>query len=187
MQLPSLDRLQETIILQQPLLQKVHAEINKAKARVHLEQQMRYPQLVLKAGVESDPGLQQWRIGVSVPLPIWNQRQGPIAEAQAHLQRIEAEATEIQLSVMRELQHAYNSYLIADKQVLVFETGLLKQAEKALQVAESAYRLGARGILDYLDAQRTYRSVRNDYINARFDRENALIDLERLNAEDFKR
>jgi len=187
MQLPSLDSLQETVMLQQPLLQKVHAEINKAQARVHLEQQMRYPQPVLKAGVESDPGLQQWRIGVSVPLPIWNQRQGPIAEAQAHLQHIEAEATEIQLSVLRELQHAYNSYLIADKQVNVFETGLLKQAEKALQVAESAYRLGARGILDYLDAQRTFRSVRNDYINARFDRENALIDLERLSAEDFKR
>jgi cobalt-zinc-cadmium efflux system outer membrane protein len=76
--------------------------------------------------------------------------------------------------------------LIADRQIKVFETGLLRQAEKALQVAESAYRLGARGILDYLDAQRTYRSVRNDYINARFDRENALIDLERLNAEGLK-
>lgn len=186
MRLPSLENLQETVLSRQPLLQQAQAEVEKARARVRLEQQMRYPQPVLKAGAERDPGLEQWRIGISLPLPLWNQRQGPIAEAQAALLRAEAEAAQLQLSVTRELQNAYNRYKIADGQVQVFETGLLQQAEKTLLVAEAAYRLGSRGILDYLDAQRTYRSVRNDYINARFDRENALIDLERLNAEELK-
>jgi cobalt-zinc-cadmium efflux system outer membrane protein len=55
-----------------------------------------------------------------------------------------------------------------------------------LKVAEAAYRLGERGILDYLDAQRVFRSVSNDYLNARFDRQSALIDLERLRALELK-
>ena len=55
-----------------------------------------------------------------------------------------------------------------------------------LKVAEAAYRLGERGILDYLDAQRTYRSVRNDYLNAQFDRQAAQIILDRLRATDLE-
>jgi len=62
----------------------------------------------------------------------------------------------------------------------------LKEAETVLKVAEAAYRLGERGIIDYLDAQRSYRSVRNDYLNARFDRQAALIDLDRLRATDLE-
>jgi len=95
-----------------------------------------------------------------------------------------ATARQIELSTLRELENAYNRFLIAQRQVETFETGLLKQAEAALKVAETAYRLGERGILDYLDAQRTFRGVRNDYINSRFDRQASLIDLERLQAFD---
>lgn len=181
--MPSLVSLQENVLSKQPLLHHARAEVEKARARVHYEEQMRYPQPVLKAGTDHDPGLNQWRIGISIPLPIWNQRQGPIAEALANLKKAEAQASQQELSLLRELQNAYNRYLISHKQVEIFESSLLKHAETTLSVAESAYKLGARGILDYLDAQRTYRNVRNDYINARFDLQNALIDLERLNAE----
>lgn len=183
--LPTLDRLRSAVLEHQPLLQHIRTEVQKAQAQLHLEQQQRYPRPTVKAGVESDPGLESWRVGISMPLPLWNQRQGPIAEAQAGLRQSEAEAMQQQLTLLRELEHAYNRYRIADRQVQIFETGLLKQAEKALQVAEATYRLGERGILDYLDAQRSYRSVRNDYINALFDRQNALIDLEKLNAEEI--
>jgi cobalt-zinc-cadmium efflux system outer membrane protein len=50
-------------------------------------------------------------------------------------------------------------------------------------VAEAAYRFGERGILDYLDAQRVYRSARNELIAARFERRAALIDIQTLNQE----
>jgi len=184
--LPDLDTLRKTVLDHQPLLHQARAEVQKARAQVNLQQQLRYPQPTLKAGVERDPGLEQWRVGITVPLPLWNQRQGPIAEAHAGLLQSEADAEQQELLVLRELENAYNRYLIADRQVQTFESGLLDQAKKALQVAEAGYRLGERGILDFLDAQRTYRSVHNDYLNAQFDRQDALIDLQRLNADDLQ-
>jgi cobalt-zinc-cadmium efflux system outer membrane protein len=184
--LPNLDSLRTMALDRQPMLQHVRAEVQKAEAQLNLEKQLRYPRPTLKAGVEQDPGLKQWRVGITLPLPLWNQRQGPIARAHADLRQSKAEALQQELKTLRELENAYNRYTIADRQVYTFENGLLQQAKKTLQVAEAAYRLGERGILDYLDAQRTYRSVRNDYLNARFDRQNALIDLERLIAEDIK-
>ncbi|QSA95853.1 TolC family protein [Methylococcus sp. EFPC2] len=184
--LPGLETLRETVLSTQPALHYARAEVEKAQAKLRLEEKLRYPQLTLRAGAERDPGLEQYRIGFSLPLPLWNQRQGPIGEAQADLKQSEAQASQQELTVLRELENAYNRYRIAHRQVETFESGLMKQAENALKVAEAAYRLGERGILDYLDAQRTYRSVRNDYLNARFDRQGALIDLERLTAADLK-
>lgn len=184
--LPSLESLREEVMNKQPVLQQFRAEIEKAEAKVKYEQNLRYPQPTLKAGAERDPGLEQWRVNIVVPLPLWNQRQGPIGEAAAELQQAEALATQQEFSVMRELENAYNRYRIAHRQVETFDAGLLREAETVLKVAESAYRLGERGIIDYLDAQRTYRTVRSDYMNARFDRQAALIDLDRLRATDLE-
>ncbi len=184
--LPSLESLRDEVLNKQPILQQFRAEIQKAEAKVKYEQNLRYPQPTLKAGAERDPGLEQWRLNIVVPLPLWNQRQGPIGEAAAELQQAEALATQQEFSVIRELENAYNRYRIAHRQVETFDAGLLREAETVLKVAESAYRLGERGIIDYLDAQRTYRTVRNDYLNARFDRQAALIDLDRLRATDLE-
>lgn len=183
--LPPLQSLRDQVLASQPAIAQTRAEVSKAEAKLKLEQDLRYPQPILKAGVERDPGLEQWRVGLAVPLPLWNQRQGPIGEARADLRQSEAAAAAQELTVLRELESAYNRFRIAHRQVETFEAGLMKQAESALKVAEAAYRLGERGILDYLDAQRTYRSVRNDFLNARFDRQAAWIDLQRLTASDF--
>ncbi|MDP1773750.1 MAG: TolC family protein [Methylobacter sp.] len=184
--LPTLENLREEVLNKQPILQQFRAEIEKAQAKVKYEKNLRYPQPTLKAGAERDPGLEQWRVNIVVPLPLWNQRQGPIGEAAAELQQAEALANQQEFSVIRELENAYNRYRIAHRQVETFDAGLLKEAETVLKVAESAYRLGERGIIDYLDAQRTYRTVRSDYMNARFDRQAALIDIDRLRATDLE-
>jgi cobalt-zinc-cadmium efflux system outer membrane protein len=184
--LPPLENLREEVLNKQPILQQYRAEIEKAQAKIKFEQNLRYPQPTLKAGAERDPGLEQWRVNIVVPLPIWNQRQGPIGEAEAELRQAQALADQQEFAVIRELENAYNRYRIAHRQVETYDAGLLKEAETVLKVAESAYRLGQRGIIDYLDAQRTYRTVRNDYLNARFDRQAALIDLDRLRATDLE-
>ena len=62
----------------------------------------------------------------------------------------------------------------------IFETGLMRDAETTLKVAEAAYRYGERGILDYLDAQRVFRSTNSDYLNARYELQFSLIEIERL-------
>ncbi|MBS3964044.1 MAG: TolC family protein [Methylomonas sp.] len=180
-----LDEMRSNVRDRQPLLQQIRAQVKKAQSQLELEQNLRFPVPTLKAGGERDPGLEQWRVSISVPLPIWHQRQGQIAEAEAELRRLQAEVNLQELKVVRELENAYNRYQIADRQVNTFEDGLLLQAEKALQVAEAGYRLGERGILDYLDAQRVYRNVRNDYLNALFDRQDALTEIEKLNVADL--
>jgi cobalt-zinc-cadmium efflux system outer membrane protein len=181
-ELPELDELRRDLLARQPLLKVAEAETRRAQARVEQERASRLPQLTLKLSAERDPDMNQWRVGVALPLPLWNRREGPIGEAVAAMQRAEAEARQIHLGLLAELDQAYGRYQIARRQVKTFESGLMKEAENAMKVAEAAYRFGERGILDYLDAQRVLRNTRVDYLNARYELQAALIEIERLRA-----
>jgi cobalt-zinc-cadmium efflux system outer membrane protein len=64
---------------------------------------------------------------------------------------------------------------------------LIREAEAGLQAAETAYRLGERGILEVLDAQRVLRTVRLDLLNTQFDRQAALVEVDELRALELRR
>jgi cobalt-zinc-cadmium efflux system outer membrane protein len=182
--LPTIQTLRQQVS-QSPHLKQVRVASDTADAKLRLEQNLRNPGLTLKAGVEQDPDLTSFRLGLAVPLPLWSQRQGQIAEAVANVSQVQAVLSDRELALNRDLDSAYQRYLIAQNQVGAYENGLLKQAESVLKVAESAYRYGERGILEYLDAQRTYRSVKKDYLAARFDYVSTMLEIERLLGADL--
>jgi cobalt-zinc-cadmium efflux system outer membrane protein len=75
---------------------------------------------------------------------------------------------------------AVSQYRIASTQVNALESGILKEAEAALRVAESAYKFGERGFLEVLDAQRVFRAARTELIVARFQLAAAWVEIQRL-------
>lgn len=177
-----LETLEQELLARHPQLRQAEAETRRAQARIELERASRLPQPTLKLNTERNPDARQWMVGVALPLPLWNRRDGPIGEAVAGLHQSEAEGERIRLALLTELEQVYNRYLIARSQVKTFETGLLKEAENAMKVAEAAYRFGERSILDYIDAQRVLRATRLDFIHARYELQAALIELDKLRA-----
>ncbi len=182
---PSLETLRAEMQARLPALRAGQAAAQRAQARVAMERSLRLPQPVLKWSAERDPETSLWRLGVALPLPLWNRREGPIGEAVAGLHQAEAGMRHLELTLLNELDQAHGRYQIARRQVAVYEGGLLAEAENALKVAEAAYRFGERSILDYLDAQRTLRMVRMDYLEARYELLAALTEIERLRATPF--
>jgi cobalt-zinc-cadmium efflux system outer membrane protein len=180
--LPSLTDLRTTLLANNPTLAQARAQALRARHQLELEQALRWPNIALKAGVDEDPELRSSRLGVAISLPIWDRRRGPINEAVAEVSRTSNELQAQEFALSQELDVAYQQHEIARTQVLAFETGIVRQAEAALNVAQSAYRFGERNFLDVLDAQRVYRAVRNDLITARFELASAWADIERLRA-----
>ena len=167
-------------IAKSPRLKQIKASSEIAENRLRLEEKLINPGVTLKAGVDQDPDITSYRFGLSIPIPIWNQRQGLIGEAAANYREVQAQYTDQELALRRDIEAAFQRYLIAQQQVKTFESSLLSQAESVLKVAESAYRYGERGILEYLDAQRTYRLVRKDYLASRYDYILAILEIEQL-------
>ena len=167
-------------ITKSPKLKQIKASADIAENRLRLEEKLINPGLTLNTGVDQDPEITSYRFGISIPIPIWNQRQGQIGEAAAGYRELQAQYTDQELALRRDIESAFQRYLIAQQQVKTFESGLLDQAESVLKVAEAAYRYGERGILEYLDAQRTFRLVRKDYLASKYDYVVAILEIEQL-------
>ena len=174
--------LKSALAKNNPNLALSQAEVERAQQQLALERSLRTPEVSVRADWDREPDINAARIGLQVTLPIWNQRQGPIGVASAQLAQARNRYDALDYSLKQTLITALNEYEIATTQVAALEEGVMRQAEAALKVAEAAYRFGERGILDYLDAQRVYRTTRNDWIAARFEQGTALVELERYTA-----
>lgn len=180
--LPTLDSVRGEMLSKHPTLARSRTEIRRREAILRTEREMRKPQPTVRGEYERQPDLGFYRFGVSLPIPIWNRREGPIREAVAAVHQAEAVASLQQIELTAALERAYGQYEVAGQQVAAFQDGVLREAEAALQAAEAAFKFGERGILEVLDSQRILRSIRMDYLNAQYDRQAALIELEQLRA-----
>lgn len=181
-EVPALDVLQAEVAAQSPDLARGRAETEMAERRLAYERAQRLPKVALKAGVDEDPDLRTSKVGVAVTIPLWDRRRGPIGEASAQLSRARNELAAQTFSKQQALDMAYQQYEIATAQVSSLENGIVRSAEAALRVAESAYRFGERGFIEVLDAQRVYRAARAELIAARYELAAAWVEIERLRA-----
>ncbi len=180
--LPPLQQLRAQIVSTHPVLRQSRSAIAASIATVDRERALRIPQPVAFAEFENQPDLRFWRTGVTVPIPLWDQRQGQIGEAKASTSQAAAVLYQRTLELVAALERAYEQYQLADEQATSLQAGSLRAAESAVEAAKAAYRFGERGIMEVLDAQRVLQSVRGDLVDAQFARQSALVDLEELGA-----
>jgi cobalt-zinc-cadmium efflux system outer membrane protein len=183
--LPPLSELQQEVAAKHPTLAFADSRIRFAEATVKSERAQRLPQPSFWMDWFQQPEAAQYRFGVTLTLPVWNRREGEIAEAEAARQEAVAVADNQRVQLMANLERAYSMYEVADQQVQIAEAGTLRQSAAAVEAAEAAFKFGERGILEVLDAQRVLRAARLDYLNAQFDRQQALVELEQLRAIDL--
>ena len=178
--LPALSKLKEELLARNPGLARSEAERQAAEYRVDHEKGQRLPKLSVIATRDVDPTIQKSMAGVSLTVPIWDFKSGQISQARAELSRASHQLAAQKLTLTESLESTYRLYQIASNQVDMLENQVLAQASAAQRIAEAAYRYGERGILEWLDAQRTYRAARNELITARYDLATVTVEIDRL-------
>lgn len=175
-----LEQLQQRARETNPELQSLRHELERARHRLQLARASVLPAVDLRYTEMKDPQVRQSQWGMSVQLPLLDQRRGPVAEATAELERSRLLYEGRQAELEQQVLLAWRALEMARLRVESLSQGVLREAESALRVAEAAYRFGERGILDVLDAQRVLRTVRADLLQARFQQQAARITLEQL-------
>lgn len=181
-ELPPLETLMNEVRNQSPDLQKAKAQVEASESRLSFEKNSRLPNLAVKAQQFNDPNFTDRLYGLVVTIPIWDFRGGQIAEAEANASKARNDLNAQTQSLEQQMQSAYKLYLIASYQVQILDQEVVKLAASARRIAEISYRFGERGMLEYLDAQRTFRAARNDLIRARFDLASITTEIQRLRA-----
>lgn len=104
--------------------------------------------------------------GFSFPLRIFDRNQGEIARTEAEITRVDSvrEATALQL--LASLETDRQAALTQRERVVSLRDVYLPKATKARDTVEYAYQRGGQSLLDFLDAQRSYRETALAHLQA---------------------
>ncbi len=174
-----LQHLTARSLARHPTLRRLEKLVERAAFAIVNEQQSRVPDVTVYGGYAREAGREAVVAGLSVPTPIWYQRQGQIAAALGSKRREEAELLRTQNELVRAINQHFQDAETSQKQIELFEQGLLRQAREALRIAQLSFQQGATSLLEVLDAQRVERQILVDYYRARFELSIALTRLER--------
>jgi cobalt-zinc-cadmium efflux system outer membrane protein len=114
---------------------------------------------------------------VNVPLPIFNRNQGEIARTNYAITQAQETETAVSETVAGDVKNAYEGVKANDQVVQLYRSGYLDQAQQSRDISEYAYKRGAASLLDFLDAERSYRATQLAY---RQSLANYMVALEQL-------
>ena len=105
-------------------------------------------------------------IFASFDLPIFNRNQGEIARTRYALTQAQEQQQSASDTVLSDVENAYEAVKSNDEVVQLYTSGYLKQAQDSRDISEYAYKRGAASLLDFLDAERSYRATQLAYRQA---------------------
>jgi cobalt-zinc-cadmium efflux system outer membrane protein len=102
----------------------------------------------------------------SMQLPIFDRNQGEILRASYAITQAEEQEKATNGQALTDVRDAYEGLRTNDRVVTLFRSGYLDVAEKDRDISEYAYKRGAASLLNFLDAERSYRATQLAYRQA---------------------
>lgn len=180
---PDIVKLRALAIDGRPDVRAKRFTLSRREADLRLAKAYRIPDVTVGAGyaVQGSHGpdnTNQMEFSLGVPLPLFNRNQGGIVQAEAEIQVAGADLGKTLNQVENEVDVAYRNLLESRRLVEAFLEGVLDDARSTIAIVERAYGRGGVTLLDLLDAARTSRMIRQSYIEALFNYQRNVIQLE---------
>ncbi len=101
-----------------------------------------------------------------IQLPIFDRNQGEIARTQVVITQAQEQEKAASDQVLTDVKDAYEGLRSNDQIIKLYRSGYLDEAQQDRDISEYAYRRGAASLLDFLDAERSYRATQLAYRQA---------------------
>ena len=164
-----------------PEIKKVDSKVSQAKSGVAMARSALLPSVSFSGSYswsdaktpDSWSGWKMndsWRIGISVGLNVFDgfQNIANIQRGKAYLRSAEENYEQKKRDVELEIRQAYLAVKEAEQKIEVTEEAL-KAAEQDLKLTQEKYNLGAASMLELLDADISYKTAKNNEVNALYD------------------
>lgn len=102
----------------------------------------------------------------SVQIPIFDRNQGEIARASYAITQAQEQEKAANDQVMTDVRDAFEGLQTNDQVIQLYRSGYLDEAKEDRDISQYAYQRGAASLLDFLDAERSYRGVQLAYRQA---------------------
>ncbi|HET7060973.1 MAG TPA: TolC family protein [Nitrosospira sp.] len=179
---PALEELRQEVPAVNPEVLRLEAEQNRARLRIDQERASVFPSVQILLSNFQEAQYTSNLAGMHVTIPLFYRRRGEIDTAVADSARVKDTLDYRRYEISQLLESAWQALQIARRRVEMFEGGIVKEAETAFRIAQSAYVLGERGLIEVLDTQRVLRGILAESLQARFDLHTAAAEIDRLRA-----
>lgn len=163
--LPDETNLLRQVSARNPSLLVQAADAERAALNVESVRRSRLPDFSVGPSVEYLKDEQTYDLGVSLPLPLWDQKKGEIASATAERDKAQADLEVLRQEVVRDVTGAYHTLASAKASLALFTPDLFAKLKAALDTAAQSYAEGRVSLLVYLETQRTYFETQADYFD----------------------
>jgi len=102
----------------------------------------------------------------NIQMPIFDRNQGEIARTQYAITQSQELSSEQASIALTDVTNSYEGLRADDQIVELYQSGYLKQAEDSRDISQYAYQHGSASLLDFLDAERSYRATEYAYRQA---------------------
>ena len=162
----TLDELQTKALQNRPDLRATVLGITAANSQYALAKANGKQDPTISANYSHVNGISTATWSFSIPLAIFDRNQGNIAQTRIAIRQAEEQQKAASGQVLTDVKDAYEGMQEAAKIVQLLKSKYLDAAQKSRDISEYAYRRGAIALLDFLDAERTYRATQLAYRQA---------------------
>ena len=162
----NLEDLQLKALQNRPDLRAAQQGVTAANSQLTLQKAIAQQDVTVQANYSHVNGLNAATIYGSIPLPIFNRNQGEIAKARFAITQAQELEKATNGQALTDVYDAYQGLRTNDKLVLLYISKYLDAATRSRDISEYAYRHGGISLLNFLDAERSYRATQLAYRQA---------------------
>jgi outer membrane protein, heavy metal efflux system len=162
----SLDDLEAMALRDRPDLLAAQLGVTAAQSQHSLAQANGKRDLTLTFDYTHVAGANTGSSFFNIELPIFDRNQGEIARTQFAVTQAREGQTAAAETVLTDVTSAYENLQTADQVVKLYTSGYLQEAQESRDISNYAYQRGSASLLDYLDAERSYRATELAYRQA---------------------
>jgi cobalt-zinc-cadmium efflux system outer membrane protein len=159
----NVDDMQMQALQNRPDLRAAVQGVTAANSGVVLAKADAKPDLTVQGNYTRNGGLNDASFFASIPLPIFNRNQGEIARTRSVVTQMQEQQAFTNGQVLTDVKDAYEGLKSNERMVLQYQNKYRDIAKKSRDIADYAYHRGGIALLDFLDAERSYRAAELGY------------------------
>ena len=164
--LVNLEELQAKALQNRPDLRAAVLGITAANSQFALAKANGKQDFTLSGNYSHANGISGATWSFSIPLAIFDRNQGNIAQTRIAIRQAEQQQKGTQGQVLTDVRDAYEAFQENARIAQLYKSSYLEVAQKSRDISEYAYRRGALALIDFLDAERSYRATQLAYRQA---------------------
>ncbi len=181
-----LEHLRHYVISTHPDVAAAQVNVSRAQLVLRRAEVEPIPNVTVGSGYtrQGQNNSDDWDIGLSVPVPLWNRNQGNIAAARAEVREAQNQVARVENELITRLSNAFQEFATARQRVTRYQSAILPKANETFELSMKAYQGGQFEYLRVLTSQQTVAQANLSLLEAQGQMWSAASQLAGLTLEE---